>query len=124
MFGEIGPPGEFFIDGPDTGLAGQTGLFQLFLQEGAEVLGYPFGGLEDAVAGEAVGDHDVKVGTENVVSFDVPGEIDVRSAPEFLVGLPAEFGSLALLGADVEQADPGGPGAEDRLVEKVAHDRV
>ena len=75
-----------------------------------------FGGFEEDIAGEAVGDEDVDVAVEDRGPFDVAGK--VRGVFQGLVGELEFGGAFDGLGADVEEADAGVGDAAGDLVGK------
>ncbi len=67
-----------------------------------DVVGHAFHRLDDDVAGEAVGDDDVRLCEGDVAALEVADEVDVRR-PEKLRGFLGEGVALGVLLADVEE---------------------
>ena len=101
----------------------EGGLSEFMLEPTEDGAGGRLGGLQDDIAGESVAENHLNGMLEEVMSFDIPSEIQGGGFQE-LENVLCEFTSFDILTADRHQADLGIAVAEDMLRKDRAHDRV
>ena len=124
------PPVGPTSDGPQLGADEQTaqGGQRVAAYRVAHALEDKLGGalrrLDQDIAAEAVGHHDVRLPSENVLAFDVADEVDPRLGPQQGLGSLDELVALAGLLAIAELSHPRTRDAHQLLGVDTAHHRV
>lgn len=113
--------GGFGEDATDFGTGGAHDFAFDHLEDG---VGEGFGGFEEDIAGEAVGDDDVGGFVPEVMAFDIADEVEAGGFAQEFAGFLDEGVAFVLFGAVGHEANGGVGAAEDVAGVGGAHDGV